>query len=373
MRRLVPKGQIVSPYAPRSDSAENSHERQIILALVAKRLVSDGKLLCTGVGVALCFFMPLLLPPYPLLMLGYALVLSIACLGLNLLFGNTGLVSFGHAAYFGVGAYTGGFIYAFSPISSLEVYLVSGVLAAAAVAAVFGFICVRATRIHFTILTLAFAQMVHSLFISGIIFRPFGGVGKGLFLLGGGGLYIPRFTIAGTEVAPHVFDTAFYYVILVAFLVCVVVMWRLVNSPFGKALRAIRDNDTRAEFIGIRVRRFRWCAFIISGIFTGLAGSLFGQWSRQVTPEQLHWLFSAQLVLATVLGGTKHFLGPVGGAFAYVALQEIALRFTLYRSVVLGVMLIAVVFAFPEGLAGGASMLIGKMRQSGKLSGHNAS
>lgn len=339
------------------------------MGLAAKSLVGDRKLLFTGAVVALCFFMPLLLPPYPLLMLGYALVLSIACLGLNLLLGNTGLLSFGHAAYFGVGAYTGGFIYAFSPISSLEVYLVSGVLSAAALSAVFGFLCVRATRIHFTILTLAFAQMVHSLFISGIIYRPFGGVGKGLFLIGGGGLYIPRFTIAGSELAPHAFDTAFYYVILGSFLGCVVVMWRLVNSPFGKALRAIRDNETRAEFIGIRVRRWRWYAFIISGIFTGLAGSLFGQWSRQVTPEQLHWLFSAELVLATVLGGTRHFLGPVGGAFAYVAIQEIALRFTLYRSVVSGVMLIAVVFLFPEGLAGGATILLSKMRWSGKLQG----
>jgi branched-chain amino acid transport system permease protein len=340
---------------------------------VAKRLVSDRKLLFSGVGVALCAFMPLLLPPYALLMLGYALVLSIACLGLNLLLGNTGLLSFGHAAYFGVGAYTGGFIYAFSPISSLEVYLVSGVLSAAALSAVFGFICVRATRIHFTILTLAFAQMVHSLFISDIIFRLFGGVGKGLFLLGGGGLYIPRFTIAGSELAPHVFDTAFYYVILGAFLGCVVVMWRLVNSPFGKALRAIRDNETRAEFIGIRVRRFRWYAFIISGIFTGLAGGLFGQWSRQITPEQLHWLFSSQMVLATVLGGTRHFLGPVGGAFAYVALQEIALRFTLYRSLVLGLMLIAAVLRFPEGLAGSTSLLIGEMIRSRKLSRRKSS
>lgn len=373
MRRLVPKGQIVSPYAPRSDSAENSHERQIILALVVKRLVSDRKLLFSGVGVALCFFMPLLLPPYPLLMLGYALVFSIACLGLNLLHGNTGLVSFGHAAFFGVGAYTGGFIYSFTPVGSLEVYLLSGVLTSTALSALFGYICVRATRIHFTILTLAFAQMVHSLFISGIIFRPFGGVGEGLFLLGGGGLYIPRFSVVGTELDPPLFDTAFYYVILLLFLACVFVIWRIVNSPFGKALQAIRDNDTRAEFIGIRVRRYRWYAFIISGTFTGLAGGLFGQWSRQVTPEQLHWLFSAQLVLATVLGGTRHFMGPVAGAFGIVALQEIALRFTLYRSLVLGLMLIAAVLRFPEGLAGSASMLIGKMRQSGKLSGRNAS
>jgi branched-chain amino acid transport system permease protein len=321
------------------------------------------RLLLAGTGGAILLLMPLLLHPYSLLILGYALVFSIACLGLNLLFGNTGLVSLGHAAYFGVGAYTGGFLYAFSPVSSLEIYLISGVLASTALSAVFGFICVRATRIHFTILTLALAQMVHSLFISGIIFRPFGGVGKGLFLIGGGGLYIPRFTVLGTELAPHVFDTAFYYVILAAFCVCVFLMWRIVNSPFGKALRAIRDNDIRAELIGIRVQQYRWYAFIVSGTVLGLAGGLFGQWSRQVTPQQLHWLFSAELVLATVLGGTRLFLGPVAGAFAFVALQEIALRFTVYRSLVLGVMFITAVLVLPGGLAGGVAALSHAMRR----------
>ncbi len=334
--------------------------------MTAKPLVTYRMFLFYGMVVGILLLIPLMLNPYYLIVLDYALVFSIACLGLNLLLGNTGLVSFGHAAFFGVGAYTGGFIYTFSDMNSLEVYLLSGLLSSAALSAVFGFICVRATKIHFTILTLAFAQMVHSLFIAGIIFRPFGGVGKGLFLLGGGGLYIPRLTMVGTEFAPDSFNTALYYVILVAFFVCALLMWGVVNSPFGNALRAIRDNDTRAEFIGIRVRRYRWYAFIISGIFTGLAGGLFGQLSRQVTPEQLHWLFSAQLILATVLGGTRHFLGPVVGAFAFVAIQDLSLRLTHYRSLVFGVILIAVVLAFPGGLAAGATVLLNKMIRLGK-------
>lgn len=331
-------------------------------ASTAWSLITDHTRLVPGVAGALLLLMPLLLPPYYLIVLSYGLVLAIACLGVNLLFGNTGLLSLGHAAYFGVGAYTGGFIWAFSPVSALEVYLFSGVLASAVLATVFGFLCVGATRIHFTILTLAFAQIVHSLFMSGIIFRPFGGVGRGLFVLGYGGLYIPRFTIAGTEFAPDVFYTAFYYVILAALFISIFVMWRIVNSPFGKALRAIRDNETRAAFIGIAVRRYRWYAFIISGIFTGLAGGLFGQLDRQVTPQQLHWLFSAELILATVLGGSRHFFGPVVGAFALVVLKEMALRFTLYHSLVLGVMLIVVVFTFPGGIAGAATVLFNRMR-----------
>jgi len=317
-------------------------------------------------AASLCLALPLLLPSYYLILLGYALVFSIAGLGVNLLLGNTSLVSFGQAAYFGVGAYTGGFIYAFTPVTSLEVYLVSGVLSSAALATVLGFICVRATRMHFTILTLAFGQMIHSLFISGMIFRPFGGVGKGLFLLGGGGLYIPRFTMAGAEVGPESFTTTFYYVTLGGFFSCLLLMWRIVNSPFGKALRAIRDNETRAACVGIRVRRLRWYTFIIAGTFAGAAGALFGQLSRQVTPEQLHWLLSAELVLATVLGGTRHFLGPVVGAFAMVAIQEISSRFTLHRSLVSGALLIAAVLVFPGGLAGGASVLINQVRRLGK-------
>jgi branched-chain amino acid transport system permease protein len=323
-------------------------------------------LLVYGVLVVVFLYLPRLLSPFTLMLLCYALVFSIACLGLNLLLGNTGLLSFGHAAYFGAGAYAGGFLYTFSELHALEVYLLVGVLAAVALAAIFGFLCVRATKIHFTILTLAFAQMVHALFITGIVFRPAGGVGKGLFLLGGGGLYIPRFTIVGLEFSPDTFMIALYYVILVAFCVSAVVMWRLVRSPFGKALQAIRDNDTRAACVGIRVRRYRWWAFVISGAFTGLAGGLFGQLGRQVTPEQLHWVFSAQLVLATVLGGTGQFWGPVLGAFAFVALDELSLRLVFSRGLVLGFTLIAVVFVFPKGLVGSMSLFLSKVRRYGR-------
>lgn len=146
-------------------------------------------------------------PPYYLITLCYALVLSIACLGLNLLFGTTGLLSLGHAAYFGVGAYTGGFLYAFTPLASLELYLASGVLSALALAAAFA----------------------------------------------------------------------------VAFLASTALLWRVSRSPFGKALRAIRDNQTSAACIGLPVRQFRWYAFILSGTFAGLAGSpgLLRAWLRR--------------------------------------------------------------------------------------------
>lgn len=314
-----------------------------------------------GIAGAL-LLVPFVLPPYTLIELCYALVFAIACLGLNLLFGTTGLLSLGHAAYFGIGAYAGGFLYYFGPLSSLEVYLLSGVLCSTVLAAVLGFLCIRATRIHFTILTLAFAQMVHSLFISGAVFEPFGGIGKGLYLLGEGGLYIPRFTLLGTDIPADKFIPVLYYVVAAAFLGSALLLWRITRSPFGMALRAIRDNDTRAAFIGIPVRRYRWQAFVLSSVFTGLAGGLYGQLSRQITPEQLHWLLSAQLVLTTVLGGSRHFLGPVAGAVAFVALEDVSLRFTHYRGLVLGAMLIGLVFGFPGGLVGATSTYFRKLK-----------
>lgn len=163
-----------------------------------------------------------------------------------------------------------------------------------------------------------------------------------------------------------VFLPAFYYVILVAFFGSLSLLWRISRSPFGMALRAIRDNEVRAAFVGIPVRLFRWRAFVISGVFTGLAGGLSGQLDRQVTPEQLHWVFSAKLVVATVLGGTRQFLGPVVGAFAFVALQHVALRFTLSHGLVLGALLVTVVFAFPGGLAGAVTALAGKVTRLGR-------
>ena len=170
-------------------------------------------------------------------------------------------------------------------------------------------------------------------------------------------MYIPRLTIVGRELAPETFTTAMYYVVLLAFLICTFVMWRLVNSPFGLSLCAIRDNGVRAEFIGIRVRDHRWRAFVFSCAFTAVAGGLSGQLDRQVTPQQLDWQLSAELVLACVLGGTRHFSGPIVGAGALIALKEIALRVTDYHLLILGVMLVLVVFILPGGVVEAARRL----------------
>jgi branched-chain amino acid transport system permease protein len=320
-------------------------------------------LLMTAAGGVVLLAMPLLLPAYPLLVLCHMLVFAIACLGLNLLYGTAGSLSLGHATYFGGAAYAGAFLYRFSAFDSFELYWFAGTLSATVFAAVIGFLCVRTTRIFFAILTLSFCMLVYSLVINGAVFRLFGGVGWGLYLLGGGSMYLPRLTILGGEYSARDFIPSFYHLIVAAFLLTAIVLWRINRSPFGQALRAIRDNETRAAFIGIPVWQYRWLAFVLSGIFVGLAGGLYGQLARQITPDQLHWLFSAQLVLATVLGGTRYFLGPVIGAFAFVGLDELASQWTVGRYAIFGALLILVVFLMPRGIAGSVALLAQKLRR----------
>jgi branched-chain amino acid transport system permease protein len=296
--------------------------------------------------------MPSLLAVYPLFILSHMLVFAIACLGVNLLYGTAGSLSLGHATYFGVAAYTGAFVYRFTPINSFEVYLASGMVSASLFAAGIGFLCARSTKIFFSLLTLCFSMVLHALVIDGAVFQLMGGIGWALYLLGEGSMYVPRLTILGAEVAAADFIAVFYYVIVLAFIASALVLWRIGASPFGQALRAIRDNEVRAAFIGIPVWQYRWRAFMISGVFVGVAGSLYGQLARQITPDQLHWLFSAKLIVAIVLGGSRHFLGPVVGAFAFVLLDELATPWSVGRSMMFGTLLIVVVFAFPGGITG---------------------
>ncbi len=319
-------------------------------------------LLFAGATAIVLLLMPFVLPAYPLIILSHVLVFSIACLGLNVLFGMAGSFSLGHATFFGVAAYTGAFLYRFYSVDSLEAYLASGLLVSTSFAAVIGFFCARTTKIFFVLLTLSFSMIAHSLVIDGAVFMLFGGVGWALYLLGEGSMYIPRLAILGIEFNPLEFNSAFYNVIVAVFIVTVLSLWRISRSPFGQALKAIRDNEIRAAFIGIPVWQYRWYAFILSGFFVGLAGGLYGQLAREITPEQLHWVFSAQLVLAIVLGGTRYFLGPILGAVTFVVLDEFASRWTVGRGLAFGILLIIVVFVFPRGIAGAVIALTKMVR-----------
>jgi branched-chain amino acid transport system permease protein len=300
--------------------------------------------------------LPAVIPPYQVVLLSYGLIFAIAALGFNLLLGYTGLLSFGHSAYFGMGAYAVAFTVKYLKIASMEAFLLAGILASAAIAALFGFVCVRYTRIFFGILTLALSQVLWSL-----AFKFFWVTG------GSDGLRVPTPSLLGFGMAANQDKMAFlahryYYYVLVLFAVGVAVMWVIVHSPFGKALQAIRDNETRAEFIGVQVRRYRWWAFLVSGTYTGLAGALWVPLNGLTTPDVLIWTFSGEIVFFTVLGGFQTFAGPLVGALVFNYLKTWAVGYTVYWQMVLGLVLIVLVLALPGGIVGTANRLMLKWR-----------
>jgi branched-chain amino acid transport system permease protein len=306
------------------------------------------------VGLAL---LPAVVDPYQTVLLTYGLIMAIAALGFNLLLGYTGLLSFGHSAYFGTGAYTVAFIVRDLGAQSMELCIIGGLVGTVLVSALFGFVCVRHTRIFFGILTLALSQVLWSLAFK--FFWVTGGTdgirvaSAKLTLLGG----LVDFTGPGSF---QRFVFAYYYYVLGLFALATVIMWVIVHSPFGKALQAIRDNETRASFVGISVRRTRWIAFVISGAFTGLAGALWVPLNGLTTPDVLYWPFSGEIVFMSVLGGFRTFAGPIVGAVAFNYLKTTAVASTEYWQLLLGVVLVALVLVLPSGIVGTAARLVSR-------------
>ena len=306
----------------------------------------------------LLVLVPFLVDSYQTLLIAYGLIYAIAALGFNLLLGYTGLLSFGHSAYFGVGAYSVAFMVKYLGIHSMELYILGGMALSAMVSALFGYVCVRHTRIFFGILTLALSQVLYSFALK-------------LFWITGGtdGLRVPRPTLVGglftvTGGGFPRFISHYYYYVLALFFACVVILWVIAHSPFGKALQAIRDNETRAAFLGLRVRRFRWAAFLISGTFTGLAGILWVPLNGLTTPDIVYWPFSGEIVFMTLLGGFRNFTGPIVGGIVFTYLKAYAVAETEYWQLLLGVVLVILVLILPTGIVGALARVAGRVKRS---------
>ncbi|MEW6673501.1 MAG: branched-chain amino acid ABC transporter permease [Thermodesulfobacteriota bacterium] len=262
------------------------------------------------------------------------LILGLFAMSFNMIFGYMGQLSFGHAAFFGVGAYATGLLIVRASVP-LPVGLLASIVAAGVCALIIGFFCVRLTGIYFAILTMAFGQLIYY-----IIFQWYS------FTRGDDGLQ--------GIVPPQILmdATAYYYFTLVIVTAALVIMWFISNSPFGYTMRAIRENTERTRFIGINVRKYMLINFVVAAMFAGLAGGLLGPFNRSVAPDLCNWHQSGIPVFMTVIGGPMGFFGPLVGSVIYTFLMAFVTGFTEYWPLTIGLVIMLVVLFLPGGLLG---------------------
>jgi len=271
------------------------------------------------------------------------LILGLFAAAFNLLFGYTGLLSFGQAAYFAIGAYACA-LWLKGPWPSLPVGLIAGAVLAAAAALVVGYLCVRRDEIYFAMVTLACGQLI---FVALWRWREVTGGSDGI-----GGIPRPPLDLGAWAVslAPTLH---FYYFTLAVVAGALYVLWRITRSPFGLALRAVRDNHRRVDYLGLPMRRYRLAAFTVSGLFCGLAGALFAPYQGTITPVLADWMWSAEPVMMTLLGGPAVFGGPVLGAALITLLKDFVASETEYWPLLVGTAVVLLVL-FPAGRRGGS-------------------
>lgn len=290
--------------------------------------------------LGLLIILPLFGGNYVLYMVIQILILSVFALGFNLLLGYTGLLSFGQAGFFAVGAYTAAKILLVVP--SMILGVLAGVAAGALSAAFLGILCVRHTRIYFSMLTLSFGMMIYSLAWK---WREVTGGDDGLVGIPRAPLGIPGL------IEIDMSSMASYYYFVVALCVgAIFILYKMVQSPFVLILKGIRDSENRASFAGVPVRRYKLISFTIAGAYAALAGSLLPPLENTVTPPIAHWTHSAEPVLVTLLGGIHTFAGPLVGTICFYLLKDIIVRFTQYWLICFGVIIVILVLTFRGGL-----------------------
>jgi branched-chain amino acid transport system permease protein len=281
---------------------------------------------------------PALGESYLLLVGERVLIFAIAALSLELLVGVGGLLSFGHAAYLGIGAYAAG-ICASHGLGTLALALPAALFAAAFFAGVTGAIAVRTRGVYFIMITLAFGQMA---FFVATSLAPYGG-DDGLSLPG-------RTLVLGRSLLKS--EAVFFYAILLLLAMLYALAHRLIGSRFGRVLRGLTDNEMRMQAIGFAPYPYRLTLFVIAGTACGLAGFLLANQAEFVSPAYLHWQRSGELIIMVLLGGTGTLYGPIIGAFAFLVLEESLSRFTEHWKVILGPLLVVVVLFAKGGIAG---------------------
>jgi branched-chain amino acid transport system permease protein len=287
----------------------------------------------------LFLLLPLLPGRFPLVVGTEILILGLLALSFNMIYGYMGQISFGHAAFFGLGAYTSALILRPLIEAGQLGYLGFFLALAAAVpisalgALIVGFFCVRLTGIYFAILSLAFGELLFYIVFSWYSFTKGDDGIQGLM-------------------PPFVFKSGviYYYFTFAVVGITALLLRKISRSPFGYTLRMLRDNQNRTAFLGIDIRRVMLLNFVIAGAFAGLAGALWGPFQRSVSPALLGWHQSGVPVFMTLIGGAAHFAGPLVGSIIYTALNAYVTQFTSYWPLTIGLIILCVVLFLPGGL-----------------------
>jgi branched-chain amino acid transport system permease protein len=293
--------------------------------------------------VALAALAPLVAGNYPVKLLQEILIWGIFAMSLDLLMGYAGMVSFGHSAFFGVGGYVAALALAQSP--GLGSALVLPALAAGLAALLIGFFSIRVGGVYFIMLTLAFSQMFYAYTFQVAWLGAEDGI-----------VGIPRPALPGADLDDI---RTFHGYLLVLFVLAALVLWRVVCSPFGHVLRGIHENEARMEAVGYAVDRYKLLAFVIAGVFAGLAGSLYAQFNGSITPDAFFWTTSGEALLMVIIGGTGTLGGAVLGAAAFILLQSLVSTYTERWMLILGVTFILFVLLAPGGMVGALRGRIG--------------
>ena len=289
---------------------------------------------------------PFVISEFYLTILGEALIMSLLALSFNLLFGYMGQLSFGQAAFYGISGYTVAMLIT-KVHFNFWLSIAAGVLVAAVLGLIIGFFCVRLRGIYFSILTIAFGQLIYFVVYK---WHDFTGGDDGIQ-----GVYPPDFLNSPVN---------YYFFILIVFILSAFLLWRIVNSPFGYTLKSMRENSERTEFLGISIFRYQLMAFIIAAAYAGLAGALWAPYYRSMAPSALFWVKSAEPVNAAILGGPFLFFGPIFGMFIMTFFHAWVLAYTVFWAFIMGVLILVVIFFLPGGMLGFAQTKLNERREN---------
>jgi branched-chain amino acid transport system permease protein len=313
------------------------------------RLVRDTAF---GLGLLIVLLCLPMIFPHPALrdFLFYVIAYGLLAMSLNLLIGLTGLVSFGHAAFFASGAYVFALLMQTRQVS-IPVAMLAAILGTALLALVIGAICVRLKDIYFSFITLAFQMFIHSVILTWVSLT-----GGDQGLQGG----IPKPAFLGIDLN----NGSIRYTFCVAlFIICIAIMRQVSESPFGYTLRMIRDNPVRANFLGVNVLRMKLGVFVLAGTMASVAGIILALFVSGAYPDFAFWTTSGEAIFMLMLGGTELFLGPLVGALLLEALNHYITIYTEYHGLVLGIIILAIVLGLRRGIADWLVALLTRRRQ----------